>query len=173
MFIARIIVGALLVVFGRRLFWFFVAASGFAAGVAAANLVGVGPESVSLIIGVAVGLIGALAATFFQKVAIVLAGLLAGAVIAFRVAAELGIVSGTGLGLFVIAGSAAGVILMTIVFDAALIGLSALAGASLVVEGLRLRGSTSRPVFVVLFLVGIAVQSAWVRPKKREAPSDR
>jgi hypothetical protein len=173
MFIARVIVGALLLVFGRRLFWFFVAASGFAAGVTAANLAGVESEGVSLIIGVALGLLGALAATLFQKFAIVLAGFLAGAFIALRFGAEFGLGSGSGFGLFVIAASVAGAVLMSIVFDAALVGLSALAGASLVVEGLQLRGSTSLPVFVVLFLVGVAVQSAWMRPKQRETRGQR
>ena len=80
MLFANFLVGGLLLGLGRKLFWFFVAASGFVAGLYIADRVlSIRPEWLVLVIGLVLGVIGAIAAVFIQKIAIGVAGFLAGA----------------------------------------------------------------------------------------------
>src|SRR5258706_1200591 len=80
MLAGRILAGGLLLVLGRRLFWFYVAVLGFAAGLTLASRVfHVQPEWMQLVIGIMFGIVGAILAFFFQEIAIVVAGFLAGA----------------------------------------------------------------------------------------------
>jgi hypothetical protein len=75
MLVARSIVGAALLVFGRKLFWLFVAGIGFIAGlnVATSYLKG-SPQWLILLLALVAGLIGALLAVFAQSIAIGIAG---------------------------------------------------------------------------------------------------
>src|SRR5512147_1159889 len=76
----RIVAGALLRLLGRRLFWLFVGLMGFAAGLMLANqLLPEMPEWVRLLVAIGIGLLGALLAVFLQRLAIGVAGFLAGA----------------------------------------------------------------------------------------------
>src|SRR5450756_1788186 len=89
--IVNIVGGALLLALGRKIFWFFVAASGFFAGFElASNYLHVQPEWLALVIAVAIGLVGALLAYFFQKLVIGVAGFLAGVFIASRLISLMG-----------------------------------------------------------------------------------
>ena len=68
--IIRLLAGGALLVLGRKLFWLFVAAVGFAAGWAVAtDLLSVQPEWLALVIAVAVGVVGVLVAQFVQRLA--------------------------------------------------------------------------------------------------------
>ena len=91
MSIINIAGGALLLTLGRKIFWFFVAAAGFYAGLElSTRYLNIKPEWVALLIALAVGLMGALLAYFFQKLVIGAAGFLAGAFIASRLLSHLG-----------------------------------------------------------------------------------
>src|SRR6266446_5668105 len=73
------LIGAVILLFGRRLFWLCVAAVGFAAGVEIApHLVHEPSTLLALTIALVLGFIGALLALFLQKIAIAVAGFLAG-----------------------------------------------------------------------------------------------
>jgi hypothetical protein len=174
MSIVNIVGGTLLLALGRKIFWLFVAASGFFAGFElATRTFSVSPVWVAILIGVAVGLVGALLAVFAQKLVIGVAGFLAGAFIASRLVPQLGIQVQSWSWVIILAGGIIGIILMYAIFEWALMILSSLAGAMLVVEGLHLAGMTAIIVGIILFVVGIAFQAGFNRkpPAQRKATS--
>src|SRR5207237_10003458 len=77
--ILSVLIGAVILFFGRKLFWLCVAAVGFAAGVEVApHLVHEPSVVLQLSVAVVFGFIGALLAMFLQQIAIAIAGFLAG-----------------------------------------------------------------------------------------------
>src|SRR5262245_17311349 len=87
-----VVIGLGVLLAGRRLFWLFVAATGFLAGLrAGTHLLAGQPEWVMIAVAVALGLLGALLALFFQWLAIGLAGFVAGAYIGLVIAELLGV----------------------------------------------------------------------------------
>src|SRR5438046_9823407 len=73
------LIGVVILLFGRKLFWLCVAAVGFAAGVELApHMVHEPSPLLALTIALVLGLIGALLALFLQKIAIAVLGFLAG-----------------------------------------------------------------------------------------------
>src|ERR1700736_4868299 len=86
--IFSVIIGAIVLFFGRKLFWLCVAAIGFAAGFeVAAYLVHQPSPLLAFTFALVLGFIGALLALFLQKVAIGIAGFLAGGKVATATAA--------------------------------------------------------------------------------------
>src|SRR5256714_11670383 len=82
------LIGVVILFFGRKLFWLCVAAVGFAAGVEVApHLVHEPSMVLSLSVAIVFGFIGALLAMFLQKVAIAVAGFLAGGKLAMAIVA--------------------------------------------------------------------------------------
>src|SRR5215813_1766120 len=77
--IVSIVVGALILFFGRRLFWLFVAAVGFWMGVELTPyLLQHPPPWLGIVVALFLGLIGAALAFILQKVAIAVSGFLVG-----------------------------------------------------------------------------------------------
>ena len=112
-----------------------------------------------MLIALAVGLLGALLAYFFQKLVVGAAGFLAGAFIAARLVSYLGTqVKGWDWPIILI-GGIIGIFLVYAIFEWALIILSSLAGAILIVEGLKLVALVGFIVGVVLFVVGLVFQA--------------
>src|SRR6266436_1392666 len=86
--ILSVLIGAIILFFGRKLFWLCVAAVGFAAGVEfAPHLMHEPTQVLQLSIAIVFGFIGALLALFLQKIAIAVAGFLAGGKLAVAIAA--------------------------------------------------------------------------------------
>ncbi len=170
--IIRLLVGGALLVLGRKLFWLFVAAVGFAAGWAVAtDLLSVEPEWLALVIAVVVGVAGALVAQFVQRLAIGLAGFLAGAFLALSLVRLLNLEAAWGGWLALLAGGIVGAILLGAVFDWALIGLSSLAGALLIAQAFDLSSTARLLVLVGLFVLGVILQSALGGGKGRPSES--
>ncbi len=169
--ILRLAVGAALLVLGRKLFWLFVAAVGFAAGwTVMSDLLHVQPEWLALVIALAAGVLGAVLATFVQKIAIGLAGFLAGAFLATGLVSMLNLAAASWAWLAFIVGGILGALLLGAAFDWALVGLSSLAGAMLVANALELSSTVHLLVLVGLFVLGVIIQSAVGGGKQR--PSD-
>ena len=77
--IVGVLIGVVILFFGRKLFWLCVAAVGFAVGVEIAPLlVNEASSLLALVIALVFGVLGALLALFLQKVAIAVLGFLAG-----------------------------------------------------------------------------------------------
>src|SRR5213079_690744 len=85
--IVGVIIGVMILFFGRKLFWLCVAAVGFAVGVQIAPLLVNEPSSLlALVIALVFGVLGALLALFVQKVAIAVLGFIAGGKLATAIA---------------------------------------------------------------------------------------
>jgi hypothetical protein len=159
MSIINIVAGTLLLAFGRKFFWFFVAATGFYAGYElAVRYLNFKPGWGVLLLALAVGVLGALLVYFFEKLAIGVAGFFAGAYIASRLISYLAIQVKGWDWLIILVGGIIGIILMYIIFEWALIILSSLAGTILIVEGFKLVGLIGTIVGIFLFAAGIFFQ---------------
>ena len=162
------LIGAVILFFGRKLFWLCVAAVGFAAGVEIApHLVHEPSPLLALAVALVLGLIGALLALFLQKVAVAVLGFLAGGKLAGSIAAAFFVHYAQYSTVIFVIGGVVGAILLLVLFDWALIVVSSLIGAHLIqsaIQGvLPLPTSGSTIVFVGLAVVGILVQAASLR----------
>ena len=166
-----LVAGALLLLAGRRLFWLFVGLVGFFAGLrfAPAFLSGQ-PEWMQWLVAALFGLLGMFLAIVLQRFAVVLAGFLVGGFFA----TELFGIDFTGPGLtFVLAFVVGGIVAAALalwLFEGALILLSSLAGAGLIVDTLDLSSGTRSLALIGLTVLGVAVQAGiTARTSRRDA----
>jgi hypothetical protein len=164
--IVLLLAGAALLLLGRRLFWLFVGLVGFVT--AYQWLAPYGEASWRLLVAAAAGVLGIFLAIFVQKVAVAMAGFFVGG---WTVAQFLGLhmtsPRGSDLLIFAIAGILAAILAVRL-FDVALVILSSLAGAGLIVEGLHVAPAFGKILFVVLLVVGLAVQLGLTGRRRRE-----
>jgi hypothetical protein len=169
-----LVLGLAVLLLGRRLFWLFVGAVGFAVGLHVGRMVFAGaPEWLVVLAALALGAVGAVLAIVFQWVAVGLAGFAAGIHVCLAAAPALGL---EGAWLWTVA-VGAGIVLAALVlwlWDPVLIIVSALTGAALLAPELPVPPS-ARPWLVVgLLAVGIVVQARLLAPPARvEAPARR
>ena len=162
-----IVVGVFLLAFGCRLFWLFVGAVGFSAGFQLAQYYAGGqPEWVLWAIGLVFGFGGALLALFFQGLAIGLGGFAAGGYIALHLTALLG---ATALFWIYLVGGVIGAFVMYFLFDWALISLSSVAGATLIVQSIDWNHIYELLLYGVLILCGVAFQAVWMLRRRSKA----
>ncbi len=167
------LLGAALLVTGRKLFWFFVGAIGFVIGVELTSRFWQGrSEVLMIIVGLGVGLIFALLAIFLQSVAIGAAGFFGGGYVLLGLAAFFGLDRGALTWIAFVLGGVLGVILVGVLFDWAVITLSSLAGASMIVGALNLERITGGVILLILFVIGVAVQGAALRREKHPVIKD-
>ena len=158
------LIGIVILLFGRRLFWLCVAAVGFAAGVEIApHLVHEPSPLLALPVALILGLIGALLALFLQKIAIAVLGFLAGGKLAGAIAAAFFVHYAQYSTIIFVVGGVIGAILLPVLFDWALIVVSSLIGAHLIQSTIVLPSSGSTIVFIGLTILGILVQAASLR----------
>ena len=158
------LIGIVILLFGRKLFWLCVAAVGFAAGVEIApHLVNEPSPLLALTVALVLGLIGALLALFLQKIAIAVLGFLAGGKLAGAIAAAFFVQYAQYSTVIFLAGGIIGAILLLVLFDWALIVVSSLIGAHLIQSTIMLPPSGSTIVFIALTIIGILIQAASLR----------
>jgi len=158
------LIGVVVLLFGRKLFWLFVAAVGFAAGVEfAPHLIHEPSPMLALTFALVLGFIGALLAIFLQKIAIAVVGFLAGGKLAGAVATAFFVHHASYSGLTFVIGGIIGAVLLLMVFDWALIVLSSVVGAHLILSALVLPQSGSTILFVALAAISVIVQAASMR----------
>ena len=154
------IIGILLLFIGRRLFWLFVACIGFASGYHYAQQIwGIHSPALVLILSIAAGGLGAIIAIFFQKAAIVIAGFAAGGYIGLSLFYQIAGLSVQMAWLPYIIGGIAGAIILFFVFDRALIFLSALTGATLIVQMAAFSPWVEITLFLALVIAGMVFQA--------------
>jgi len=162
--ILSVLIGAIILFFGRRLFWLCVAAIGFAAGIELApHLMHEPTPILQLSVAVVFGFIGALLALFLQKVAIAIAGFLAGGKLAMALVGAFIAEGARYPGITFVIGGIIGAILLLALFDWALIVMSALVGAHLISHTIVLPLTGATLLFVGLAAIGIIVQAAAFR----------
>lgn len=159
-----IILGALLLLTGRKLFWLFIAAAGIFAGVSFAGLFFAGHQRwVIFLAAVLTGLIGALLAVFAQGVAFALAGFYAGAYITYLLPHLFGFYEMSVV--LSAVGGVAGAVLAIVFMDWAVIVLSSLVGAGIIIDALNPGQAMGVILFTILVTAGVFFQS---RLKKAE-----
>lgn len=158
------LIGVVILLFGRKLFWLCVAAVGFAAGVEfAPHFVHEPSTLLMLTFAIALGFIGALLALFLQKVAIAIAGFLAGGKLAIAIAAAFLVHPEQYYWLTFLIGGIVGAILLLLLFDWALIALSSVVGAYLILGAIALPPSGTSILFIALVAIGVIVQVTSMR----------
>jgi hypothetical protein len=158
------LIGVIILLFGRKLFWLCVAAVGFVAGIELApHLVNEPSPLLQLTVAIVLGLIGALLALLLQKVAIAVLGFLAGGKLAGAIAAAFFVHYTQYSTIVFVVGGVIGAILLLTLFDWALIVVSSLIGAHLIQNAIVLPPSGSTIVFLGLAVIGILVQAASFR----------
>ena len=162
------VLGALLLVLGWKLFWLFVGVVGFVAGLQAAQLyLGPQPFWVLWAAGLICGVIGALLALFFQKIAIGIGGFVAGSTIALHLTLMMGYDPGAMVALI---GGIVGAVALYLLFDWALVILSSVAGAAFIIEALGRQAPYAPVLSVVLIAAGVIFQARLLMASRKGTP---
>ena len=170
----NVLAGAVLVLFGRKLFWLFVGCVGFIVGFDVAGDVFQGqPEWLLVLVGVGVGLLGAIASVFLERMVVAIAGFFAGGyVLSHAAPGDLQSHLSAFQWVAYAVGGVLGAILTTVLLDPALIILSSLAGATAISQNVPLKESNRGILFLGLLVLGIVVQTmqyaARNKPPKKE-----
>lgn len=164
--VINIFFGVIILTLGRRLFWLFVGIVGFLLGFNfAQQIISSDAQWLVILIGVVVGLVGAILAMVLQRLAAGLVGFLAGGYIALDLMRNLNAqVSGFDWIPFLI-GGVIGAILVMALYDWGLILVSSLIGASLIVQNLNLglNPTFSLVIMVALVVIGIVIQAGMMQ----------
>lgn len=157
--LGSLVAGLLLLLVGRKAFWFFLGLIGFAVAVAFIPRIvpDIDPQT-RMIVAVVAGIIGAAAASVLTKVAVWVGGFVGGAyvgVIAWQT------LMGAAPGfpwIPVVIGGIAGILVAKFLFESVLIIVSSAAGAALLVFTFQV-GETIGFILLILFTaIGIIVQ---------------
>ena len=167
MFIVNLLLGASLLLWGRKLFWLFIAAAGFFTGWQLAQVV-THNEVVGVIVGIVFAIIGALLAVFLKTIAIGVAGFLMGGSVLLSLAGMIGLDQGMAAWVVYIIGGIGGAILIGMFFDWVVVILSSLGGASLIVGALSLDGAVRALAFLGLLILGIVIQASDMKKDDRK-----
>ena len=155
----QIAVAVALLMLGRRLYWLFVAGVGFVVTMGLATAYLQAPEEwMTLALAVVAGVAGAVFAIFLQKLAVAIAGFAAAAFFAHAVAENLGI-GGALQNVGVLVVGVLGAIFASALFDWALILLSSITGAVLLVEAFDLEQTLALVVMAIVAIAGISIQA--------------
>ena len=157
---AEILIGAALLLFGRRLFWLFVGGVGFLVGFSFASQALQGqPQWVLLLTAVGVGLLAAIISIFLERLVVAIAGFFAGGYFLSSLVLAVHHNSPPAVRwIAFVVGGLVGAILTAALLDPALILLSSLAGATAITQNVPLQPAGQGILFVVLLVFGIIIQ---------------
>ncbi|HEX9011961.1 MAG TPA: hypothetical protein VF813_00540 [Anaerolineaceae bacterium] len=158
--LADLVVGVLLLGFGRRLFWLFVGVIGFITGLSLGGRFFPDNATLALITGLALGVIGAGVSVFFQRVTVIVAGFLAGGYLAVSLLGMAMAIPAGSTTLPYIVGGILGAVLASVFFDWALIILSSLVGAVLAAPSIPIDPSLQIVLVAGLMIAGVVLQAS-------------
>jgi hypothetical protein len=162
MTVLNLMTGVLLLLAGRRLFWVSVACVGFIVAYRYTVEAGVpGPAWIIWAVPLGIGLLGAIVALVYQKLAVILVGFMIGGLVVTDLFHLIGFHGGSLSWMILLAGGLVGAIALLFVFDWALIVLSSLAGAFVIVQSTGLDNAGGNITFVILAVLGMIVQAAF------------
>jgi len=176
--ILNIVLGILLLVTGKKLYWLFVAVVGFVIGLAlATQYIQLNPPGLVYVFAIGAGIIGAILAVLAQKLAIALVGFIVGGYGAYYLANTLlGIKAESTNWMAFIIGGIVGLLLVASMFNWALYILSSWAGATLVTrtvtEGVKLDSTLGMVMFFLLFILGMVIQAGLFRDQPEQRPAE-
>ena len=154
------LLGVVVLISGRKLFWLTIGAVGFITGILFVLLfLKIESLWIMLVFATVAGAIGIVLALVLQKLAVGIAGFLMGAY-ALTWLVQYFIPGLTYLDwLWFLIGGIIGGLLVIALFDVALIGLSAFVGATMIMLAAPLNQTFSLVLFIVLLVVGIGIQA--------------
>jgi hypothetical protein len=160
MFIVAAFIGLLMLVMGRQLYWLFVGGIGFIFGILlATQYYGGQSDWIMLFIALLAGVAGALFAYSLENVAVAAAGLLTGGYLSYELLLTLGGETDLIFRILIGAGGLIGFLLVLFNVDWALIILSSLSGALLIVQSTGYGQTISIILFVSLSILGLIIQT--------------
>jgi hypothetical protein len=161
----RIALGCIILLVGRNLFWLFIGLVGFVLGFELAGI-WLADRAAWLIVlaGLFTGLVGAIIAVVFERVAFALAGFYAAVYLAIFLPGTLGLPE-LHTALIILIG-AIGALLAALVMDWVIIILSALAGATVIVSTLGMDPVKGTIAVAALTVFGALVQRALLAKRK-------
>jgi hypothetical protein len=163
-----IILGVLLLFLGRKIFWLFAGAVAFIAALTFIPKYATIQQPTLFYICLAVGVIAATAGVFLQKIVLRGAGFIAGGYVFFGLWEKLMPNQALPWYLPFLIGGVLGALLLSFLFDWAMIILSSLTGAFLIVQALKLEQNMQLIVLVALAVVGIVAQIKMKLGKSKE-----
>ncbi len=163
-----IILGIALLFFGRKAFWLFVGAVAFVAAMTFIPKYMQLQQPTLFYAALGVGVVAASAGFFVEKIALRVAGFLAGGYVFISLWEKFATADSLPWWLPFIIGGILGAVLLSFLFEWALIVLSSVTGAFLVTQSLHLERNVSIGLMVVLAVVGIVAQTKMKRGKSRK-----
>ncbi len=164
-----IVVGGILLIYGRRLYWLALGGVGFAIGLFLAERYLAFSSMVELGVAFLAGVLGAVVAVVAQKIAVTLGGFFLGAYLAYMLAQPWAAELEYQIWWVAVLGAVLGVCFAAFLFDAALIVVSSLVGAGLVVRAIELEPLHQTWAYLGLMIFGVMLQS---RERARRPPDD-
>ncbi len=160
--------GSALVLFGRKLYWLVVGLLGFIGGLLLVNKLFNGMNGTTqMLIALGIGVIGAAFTLLIQKVALSVAGFVAGGYIALSAIRLLDLNLGSWSWVLILVFGLLGILLIARIFGWALTLLSSLSGAMIIVQVINLEGAAAMTAAGAIFLFGVLVQSAILQKTKK------
>lgn len=160
MYLISAFIGLLMVIMGRQLYWLFVGGIGFIFGIFLATEYYSGQSDwIMLFIALLAGIAGGLFAFSLQNFAIAASGLLTGGYLVYTLLLTLGFERDLVFSAFVVLGGLIGLLLVILSIDWALIILSSLAGANLIVQSIGYGPTVSAILFLSLSILGLIIQT--------------
>ena len=170
MSIVYYLVGVILLIAWRKLYWFFSAVAGMIAGIyLGAVVLDASSQGWQIAFAVIGAILGAMLAVGLQKLALGLVGFVAGGYGAIFLWQLLGLPDGGIEWLPFILGGIIAAVLVALIFEYGLIALTSWAGATLISRELDLSGWLGAAVFFGLIVAGVVIQAvSLVAERKRE-----
>ncbi len=165
--IISVLLGIVILVWGRKLFWLTIGGVGFITGlILVFSLLEEQPAWIMLAAAFGVGAIGAILAILLQQVAVLIAGFLMGAYLTSWLLPLFDLQLETWLWLIiVIIGGVIGSALVSALFEWALVVLSSLVGTTMIVQVTNFRPLITAGLFIILLIIGFAAQSKALLPE--------
>ena len=168
-----VILGLVLLLFGRKLYWAFIAIAGFLLGMAlGAEWLADKEQWVRILAAVLAGLAGAVLAIVVQRLAFAIGGFFAGGYLAMSLAARLSNGGDPHSQIWMIVGGIIGAIVAAMVLDWAIIVLSSLAGAVAILSPFapKMSDQVLTLVFLLITVIGIVIQSGQLAGRAAPPP---
>ena len=158
-FWAQIVAGAVLILFGRRLFWLCLGIVGFLLTFALISRL---PLEIDdrwmLLVSLLLGAVGAVLAIVLQKVAVAVGGFAFGAYSTLFFLESYGADAGNYNWVLALVGGIIACVLVATLFDVSLVVLSSFLGAGLIVSAIGLSAAPTAILLLCLAAFGIATQ---------------
>lgn len=166
-----ILTGILLLIAGRKLFWFFVGVLGFAVGFTLmSNMTQTDSQVMVYGVSIAAGIAAALLAVFIQKIAVIVVGFAAGGFVLLNFLGEIGWHGHPLPWVLFVVGGIIGAILLTKAFEWALIILSSVTGAIIILWPLHPGAPLNAVLVIMLAIIGLITQGREMMKRKMPVP---